>query len=240
MSVILVGASPEKIKSCKTHSHPHWEIVIPIFGKGYVEAEGEKTDFSEGMAYCVPPNTQHYVHSENGFCDIFIHTESLMLKSDRITAVRSIGSFAPLGELILSAYLKKEQGWRGTMESCLGLITRLIYDLTAENSANPLAMSLRDYIIHNISNPMISMESMAAHFGYNPDYLRRVFKAEYDLSPMEYVWERRLQRATELLINLPQYSIEEISGLCGFTDRFYFSRFFKKHKGISPKQFRTK
>ena len=238
MSVILVGSSPEKIKFCKNHTHQNWEIVIPIFGKGFVETAEQKLLFSEGMAYCIPPNTEHFIHSEKGFCDIYIHTESLGLNPRKITAVRNIGSFTSLGELILSAYLKKDQGWRSTMDSTLRLITQLIYDLNSETDQNPLATGMRDYLVENISNPNLSMEELSTHFGYNADHLRRVFKGEYGVSPMEYLWEGRLNRASELLLNMSQYSIEEIANLCGFTDRFYFSRFFKKRKSVSPSDYR--
>ena len=238
MSVILVGACPEKITYCKSHSHPNWEIVTVISGEGYVETPKEKIPFSEGTVYCVPPNCKHSTHSQTGFLDIYIHTENLLLNPTKVTAVTD-GAIPQLGVLILSAYLKKEQGWRGTMESTLGLITQLIYDLTAETTRNPLTTRLRDHLIANLSNPDLSTENVAAHFGYHPDYLRRIFKKEYSLSPMEFVWERRLHRACELLSNMPQYTIEEVANLCGFADRFYFSRFFKKHKGVSPKQYRT-
>ncbi len=240
MSVILVGASPEKIKNCRPHSHPNWEIVIPLFGHGVVETEkGKRVEFSPGMAYCMPPNLRHSTSSHKGFCDIYIHTDPLLLKSDGITVVRSEGAFVPLGELILSAYLKKDNGWGGIMENTLGLITRLIYDLSLENRQNSLASGVRNYLIENISNHSLNMAAVSGHFGYNPDHIRRVFKEEYGISPMDYLWERRQERAEELLRNMPQYSVEEIGALCGFADRFYFSRFFKKHKGVSPKNFRN-
>ena len=239
MSVILVGTSPEKITYCKSHSHPNWEIVSVISGEGYVETTEGKFPFSEGSVYCVPPNCRHTTYSDSGFLDVFIHTESLLLNPSGITMVAD-GAFPQLGVLILSAYLKKDQGWRGTLESTLALITQLIYDLTAETTRNPLTTRLRDHLIRNLSNPNLSTESLASHFGYSPDYLRRIFKKEFGMSPMEFLWERRLHRGGELLINMPQYSVEEISLMCGFTDRFYFSRFFKKRKGLSPKQYKAK
>lgn len=68
-------------------------------------------------------------------------------------------------------------------------------------------------------------------------FLRR-FKAFTGMTPMDYVTSLRLQRAKELLTGstLP---VKEIANVCGFENEYYFSNFFKKHTGRSPKAFRT-
>lgn len=68
-------------------------------------------------------------------------------------------------------------------------------------------------------------------------FLRR-FKAFTGMTPMDYVTSLRLQRAKELLTGstLP---VKKIANVCGFENEYYFSNFFKKHTGRSPKAFRT-
>lgn len=81
------------------------------------------------------------------------------------------------------------------------------------------------------------MQDLSQKFGYNGDYVRRIFKTDFEVTPMEYLDNLRLSQAKELLTNTP-YKIEEIAELCGFCDQFYFSRFFKKHTGIPPRKFK--
>ena len=53
---------------------------------------------------------------------------------------------------------------------------------------------------------------------------------------MQYVnWYRIEQAAWKL--SHTDYSVTEIAFQCGFNDLSYFIRSFKKHKGVTPKQF---
>ena len=44
-------------------------------------------------------------------------------------------------------------------------------------------------------------------------------------------------RAAELLLHSDE-QIRSIAGQCGFQDEFYFSRWFKKHRLLSPLRYR--
>ena len=68
-------------------------------------------------------------------------------------------------------------------------------------------------------------------------FLRR-FKAYTSFSPSEYVNVIRLQKAENMLVNT-DLRIKDIAASCGFENEYYFSNFFKKHKGVSPSVFRA-
>lgn len=63
-----------------------------------------------------------------------------------------------------------------------------------------------------------------------------LFKAEYGMSPLEYRDKVIIKRASMLLRD-GTLSVTEIAEMLGFESVSYFSRFFKKSKGISPSQF---
>lgn len=65
----------------------------------------------------------------------------------------------------------------------------------------------------------------------------RCFRSTYGLTPYEYLNRRRISTAKLLLLN-SNLSIEEIAVQTGFSDRNYFSKYFKKKVGKSPSQFR--
>jgi AraC-like DNA-binding protein len=66
---------------------------------------------------------------------------------------------------------------------------------------------------------------------------RRLFGQVLGMSPGQYRDKQRLWHAKDYLLgNI--CSIDEIARRCGFRDANYFSRFFKKHTGISPTGYR--
>ena len=68
-------------------------------------------------------------------------------------------------------------------------------------------------------------------------HLFRLFKAQTNTTPFEYMKLRRLQKAQDLLLNtyLP---ISEVGEQVGWENPFHFSRIFKKEIGLSPSHYR--
>lgn len=84
----------------------------------------------------------------------------------------------------------------------------------------------------------ISVGELSDICGLSSSCFRKLFKQEMDKSPVRYVQEQTLNRATSLLA-ASDLSISEAAIESGFQDAFYFSRFFRKMTGMSPSQWRT-
>ena len=63
------------------------------------------------------------------------------------------------------------------------------------------------------------------------------FRQELNTTPSQYLIHIRLRYAKHLLINT-NYSITQISELCGYTNPFYFTNAFRKYTGKNPTSFR--
>ena len=70
-------------------------------------------------------------------------------------------------------------------------------------------------------------------------YLRHLFKSKKGVSPKSYLDTLKASRAAELLTET-DYRIEHVAASVGFADAQAFSKFFKKHHHLSPKDFRRK
>ena len=68
-------------------------------------------------------------------------------------------------------------------------------------------------------------------------HFRRLFREVAGCAPNQFLIEARLTYAEQMLEN-GVLSIAEVAHRCGFTDEFYFSRLFKKHRMISPSALR--
>ncbi|MFG6147954.1 helix-turn-helix domain-containing protein [Halobacillus sp. B23F22_1] len=109
---------------------------------------------------------------------------------------------------------------------------------TQNSLISPLVHRAKNYIYQNLTEE-INLKIIAEELHVNPNYLSSVFNKDTGVSITTYINEQRVKEAKELLTNT-QYSLMEISILLGYNSQSYFTRVFKKHEGMSPKDFRQK
>lgn len=83
----------------------------------------------------------------------------------------------------------------------------------------------------------IHPEQIAGEVGISVKYLSKLFKAQTNLNLTDYISEKRILKAKELLITT-SLTIEEIYPKVGIQSRVTFYRLFKKHVGTNPGNFR--
>ena len=86
-------------------------------------------------------------------------------------------------------------------------------------------------------NEDICIEDYAEKHHMSTSWFIRNFKQYTGSTPMQYILSKRIYNAEALLQN-EHYNITEISNIIGYENPLYFSRIFKKIKGISPSEYR--
>ena len=99
-----------------------------------------------------------------------------------------------------------------------------------------LVRNVMAYIDSNYTQD-ISLQTIAGKFGVNYSYLSRVLNRQMGISFAEYLTNKRLKKACQLLEDT-LLQIAEISKEVGFVDYHYFTRTFKKYYGVTPTQYR--
>ena len=92
------------------------------------------------------------------------------------------------------------------------------------------------FINDNLSEPL-SIEKISRSINVSKSVLYRCFHNYFGCTVSGYITKKRIEKAVELLNNT-NLSIEEIAIETGFSDGSYFSKMFKKEKGISPLKFK--
>ncbi len=94
------------------------------------------------------------------------------------------------------------------------------------------------YIRIHLNQPL-SLDQIAGQVALSSSQLNRIFKVSLGVSPMEYVWRLRVERAVELLhyTGLP---IGLIADRCGFQTQNHFSRRVRELTGFAPKEIRKR
>ncbi len=75
--------------------------------------------------------------------------------------------------------------------------------------------------------------------GMSPTHFARVFKTAFGTSPIDWLRRERISQAKRRLAETDA-SIKEIAEQTGFTDRYFFSKDFKRHTGLTPRAFRQR
>lgn len=83
----------------------------------------------------------------------------------------------------------------------------------------------------------ISLTSLSRELGLSSVQFTRRFKAAFQVTPLEYMTEIKLNYARVLLVE-SSLTLSEIAAECGYENGFYLSRLFSKKMNMSPSQYR--
>ncbi len=95
---------------------------------------------------------------------------------------------------------------------------------------------LHEVVKRNMNNSDFGKEQFASEMNVSSSLLYKKVKALTDMSPTDFIKIVRLEYAQQLLKSR-QYSITEISEMCGFASPAYFSTVFKKQYGGAPSDY---
>ncbi len=89
--------------------------------------------------------------------------------------------------------------------------------------------------IENNYNTSIRIENAAEYIGKSTSWVTHEFKKHYRCTFHNYLMNYRIKKAKDHLKSL---SINETAEVCGFKNRYHFSKVFKKVTNLTPRQFK--
>jgi len=101
---------------------------------------------------------------------------------------------------------------------------------------SPLVRKTITYIEAELAADL-SLASLAAIHNVNPSYLSSLFHKETGKTLGQFINDSRMEHGARLL-RTTKLQVQTIAEYCGISDANYFSKLFRKHFEMSPKQFR--
>ena len=83
----------------------------------------------------------------------------------------------------------------------------------------------------------IVFSKLAENVNLSYDYFQHKFKKLTGCSPQAYLVKIRLEEA-EKLLRINEYNCTEIAYKCGFSNSAQFSKLFKEHYSVTPREYR--
>ena len=112
---------------------------------------------------------------------------------------------------------------------------RLTYSI---EQVHPAVEQAQHFIQSHLHEPL-TLELIAKNVAMSPAHLIRLFQKQMHITPMAYVWERRIAKGVELL-EQTGLAVGIIAERCGFQSRFHFSRRIRESLGYTPLEVRRR
>lgn len=244
--LISIGIMPQPVHAFSQHTHDTWEIVYYTNGRGTLTVGKKEIEFCPGMIVCQPPGVPHSEESPEGFCNVNFCVGSFSGPADgQGAAVFSDSESGDFYKVLMLLYKEfhTAPGNRSRLVDCLlEVLHEYILSWSAGRRKSPYVEQLEDVLINNIANRNFRLDAALGEFPLSRDHLRRLFKAETNRTPLEYLTEKRIAHAMQLMESglAGAGTIKEIAALVGFDDPYYFSRVFRKVTGKCPSRWRGK
>lgn len=124
---------------------------------------------------------------------------------------------------------------------CDKTLSLILFELAESGSPRPQSfVPLAEKVVEWIrlyATEIRSVSEVAAHFGYNEEYLTTAMKRATGKSIVAHLREARVNEAKNLLL-CSDFSVKEIAFRCGFSDEKYFLRVFRTFTELSPGEYR--
>jgi AraC-like DNA-binding protein len=129
-----------------------------------------------------------------------------------------------------------------TESALMALVAYLLSTLSSARATPAGGVSLnlvrrvRDYVAAHLTST-IGLRDLAALCGCSPGHLNRAFREAVGMPIYRFVIQQRLEHARALLRN-DSMPLAEVAMSCGFSNQAHFSTAFRRHVGVTPREFR--
>ena len=113
------------------------------------------------------------------------------------------------------------------------IVTKELVSLEGERIVGRVLAFIEEYLTEEIH-----IRDAAQFVGQSVSTVSHRLKRSTGKTFTQLLNEARVQRAEERICQSPECSIQEIAGQVGYGDPFYFSRVYRKFRGITPSHFR--
>ncbi len=247
----------------EAHDHSAVEILLTLEGSVTYNVGDQVYEIRKGEILIIPPDTVHSLTMGEGSSRYLF-----LFEPDAIMSMRDIKSLAVyfsrpfhlcdgsdtqirIRDLLLKtreAYEAREMLWNTV---CHSYILR-IYTVLGQRYLNGVRTKSADALrnmdpevinavmtyINNHYRESLTLEHVAAFAGFSRCYFSRSFKRQTGYSFKNYLCQKRLQVAADLLIRT-DIPMRDVALESGFGSAATFNRVFRENKGCTPTQYRA-
>ena len=167
--------------------------------------------------YCIITNTLFRKAAEKGGVHPYYLDEASSEFANRIEQLGSEKEVAALMTEMAKAYCRLVR--KQNMKNYSALVQKAVVYIEGDLAGN------------------LSLRVLAQDLNVNASYLSALFKKETGKTVTDYILQRRMELAAQLLKDT-RLQVQTVAQYCGIVDIHYFTKLFKRHTGRTPREFR--
>lgn len=264
VSVETMNEYPEK----RAKQNAFFELVYVLSGTGKECINNNRLDYKAGDMFMLSPNDLHDFKIESTTELFFLRFNDIYLKSNGIVkdnvhrleyllynarqlpgSILKNESDKPLVKAMIESIIREQINRDNCWDKLTLALVNALVVIVARNIEKYLpeqfnedkedrALEMIQYIQANIYHPeLIKAEHISEKFGVSLSYISRYFKKQTGKTMQDYIAVYK----TKLIENRLLYSnmrMGDIAEELGFADESHLNKFFRKHKGVNPTEFR--
>ncbi len=241
-----------KMRRSHTHGANNFEIMYVKEGRCRVKTDAGDYSLSAGNFILLGNHCPHTLEAQNATIlniEFYIKRGNIELDDllmhhpdiEKLFSVRALciadksSVFSALRSLIEELRRDGDEYYEGLLFKRLLLEIIRSYNLKISSAMSYVAEA-RKYIANHFCEKL-SIDEIAGVIGINRSYLQSLFKSATGKTILEYINSLRIEKACFIMKNT-DLAIIDIAVDCGFASRQHFLYVFKKHMGITAREYR--
>ena len=214
----------------------YYDFTFVLDGEMVFITQGKTYTLKKNDAILLPPNREHqrlegktpvkYVSFNFTKNENAEFPQDIFLRGVISSEIRKLIAAFPHSHL--SPYYNSK-------EKCANILNYILLDILsgeAPRSNNEHIDKIIRYTDENITQKL-SLASISKEVNLSREYLCELFKKETGKNLTDYINERKIYVAKELILS-GKMSLSQVASYVGYSDYTYFSRLFKKYFDITP------
>ena len=225
----------------------HWSFEVITAGDGILVSNNVRYKFKPQDALIMRPGKQLLLQTG---ASRFMQKKTILIKSPLLKYICENGGLSGVDWIpssdssrlldicarIKAIILSQNECWQQEISNeCYAFLGEL--NRMAKPQQYPAALRKALDIIDADPYKEYCLDTLSRECRISVSTLFRLFKKHLNISPINYIIERRLEQVRRLL-SISDMTLKEIAEKCGYNSEAFLSRSFKSKFGISPSKFR--
>lgn len=226
-------------------SSPYWRLYWHTHPGTWMRLHQKDISTSPGEFTLIAPYTplkacgrtkphHFYIHFNAGYPFNVIANKLLTYPADR----KNITALQTLASTVADGSVSAADGSLTCTRIVAEALSRIPWKEWGAGSSDKRILLTDSYMSEHM-NRTVSNDELANLVHMAPNAFIRFFKRMTGITPQKYFTGRKIERAS-FLLEYHDMSIEKIADMLGFSDRYHFSKVFKKIIGTGPAAYRKR